>query len=165
MQILRTVFPGRLISHFGQIIWPTRSLDHAVPDCFLQGYVKSKVYKTCPANTADLKQRILQCMQVIPKEMLQHVMTAFPSRLQECTECCGCYIQVSYSNNDDWDEFSWTRNAPDSVNIIFPLCLKKLFNLKNRLLFWHILYYVKIYTSFCTHGHNHLSPEPVHSHP
>jgi hypothetical protein len=67
--------------------WKTiaRSPDHAVPDYFLWGYVTNKVYETRPANTAYLKQRILECIQEIPKEMLR-VMTAFPSWLQECIE-------------------------------------------------------------------------------
>jgi hypothetical protein len=34
---------------------PTHSPDIAVPDYFLWGYVKSKVYETCPANIDDLK--------------------------------------------------------------------------------------------------------------
>ena len=38
---------------------------------------------------------------------------------------------VLYSNND-WDEFSQTWNPPDSVNKIFPLCLKKLPHLKKK---------------------------------
>jgi len=73
------LFPGRLISHSGDITWPTHSPDHAVVDYFLWGYVKSKVYKTRPANIADLKQRILEFIQGNPKEMLQRVMIAFPS--------------------------------------------------------------------------------------
>ena len=93
MQVLRTVFPGRLISHTGDITWPTRLPDHAVPDYFLWGYVKSKVHETCPANIADLKQRILECIQGNPKEVLQHAMTAFPSWLQECIEWHGSHIQ------------------------------------------------------------------------
>jgi len=32
-----------------------------------------------PVNIADLKQRVLKCTEGIPKEMLQCVMTAFPS--------------------------------------------------------------------------------------
>jgi len=80
------LFPGRLISHFGDITWPARSPEHAVSYYFVWGYLKSKVYETRPANIADLKQRILECIQGNPKEMLQHVMTAFPSRLQECIE-------------------------------------------------------------------------------
>jgi hypothetical protein len=35
LQVLRTLFPGELISHFGDITWPTRSPDHAVLDYFL----------------------------------------------------------------------------------------------------------------------------------
>jgi hypothetical protein len=65
---------------------PTHSPDLAVPDYFLCGYVKSKVYETRPANTDDLKEQILECIQGIPKEMLQCVMTVFASRLQECIE-------------------------------------------------------------------------------
>jgi hypothetical protein len=66
MQVVRTVFPGRQIFHYGKIIWPACSSDHAVPDCFLWGYIKSKVYETDPANIADLKQRILKCIQGYP---------------------------------------------------------------------------------------------------
>jgi hypothetical protein len=64
----------------------------AVPDYFLWGYVKSKVYETCPANIDDLKQRIRECTQGIPKEMLR-VTTAMPSRLQECIERHGGHLQ------------------------------------------------------------------------
>jgi len=52
-------------------------------------------------------------------------MTAFASQLQECFERHGGH-KVSYSNNNDQEEFSWTWNAPDSINKIFPLCIKKL---------------------------------------
>jgi hypothetical protein len=86
MQVFRTIFPARLISRFADITCPARLPDHAIPDCFLWGYVKSKVYETHPANIADLKQQILKCIQGNRKEMLQCVMTAFPSRLQDCTE-------------------------------------------------------------------------------
>jgi len=57
---------------------PARSPDLAVPDYFLWGYEKSKVYETRPANIENLKQRIVDCIQGIRKEMLQSVMTAFP---------------------------------------------------------------------------------------
>jgi len=60
------MFPGRLISRFGDITCPTPWPDRGVPDFFLWGYVKSKVYKTHPANIADLKQQILECIQGIP---------------------------------------------------------------------------------------------------
>jgi hypothetical protein len=77
MQVFGTMFLGRVIFCFGDINWPACSPDHAVPDYFLRGHDSSKVYETCPANIADLKQQILECIQGIPKEML-HVMKPFP---------------------------------------------------------------------------------------
>ena len=41
MQVLRTTFPGRIISRFADITWPTRSPDHSVPDDLLRGCVES----------------------------------------------------------------------------------------------------------------------------
>ena len=136
-QVLRTMFPGRLISHFRDITWPVRSPDLAVTDYFLWGYITSKLYEIRPDNTDDLRHRILERIQRIPKEKLQHVTTAFPSWLQECIEQHGglVTIKVSYSNNNDWDEFSWIWNAPNNINKIFPLFLKKLFHLKKRHVF------------------------------
>jgi hypothetical protein len=43
--------------------------------------------------------------------------------------------KVSYSNSNDSDEFSWTWNVPDSLNNIFPLCLKMLLHFKKRQVF------------------------------
>jgi len=40
--------------------------------------------------------------------------------------------KVSYSNNNDPDEFLLIWNAPNSVNKIFRLFLKNLFNFKNH---------------------------------
>ena len=106
MQVLRTVFPIRLISHSGDIIWPARSPDLVVPDYFPWGYVRRKmyeVYETCPANIYDLKHQILDCAQGIPKALLQCVITAFPLRLQECIERMVVTYKVSYSNSNDLD--------------------------------------------------------------
>jgi hypothetical protein len=45
MQLLRIMFLGALISRFGDITWPARLPDLAVPTYFLCGYVKSNVYE------------------------------------------------------------------------------------------------------------------------
>ena len=58
MHVLRTMFPGRLISHCGTITWPACLTDFAVPYHFLWVYVESKVYETRSAKIHDLKQRI-----------------------------------------------------------------------------------------------------------
>ena len=78
IQVLSTLFPGRLISCFGDITWPACSPDLAVPDYFLWATLKTR-YTKHPANIDDPKQCILECIQGIPKEMLQCVKTAFPS--------------------------------------------------------------------------------------
>ena len=45
-QVLRTIFPGRLVTRFGDITWPARSPDLVVPDYFLWRHVRSNVYET-----------------------------------------------------------------------------------------------------------------------
>jgi len=70
----------------GDITWHARLPDHAAPDYFFWGYVKSKVCGNRSSNIADLKQRILECIQGILKEMLLCVLTVLPSRMQECIE-------------------------------------------------------------------------------
>ena len=60
---------------------------------FLWGYVTSKVYETRPTIISGLKQQILRCIQGIPEGMLHRVMTAFPSRLRQCTEQHGGNLQ------------------------------------------------------------------------
>jgi hypothetical protein len=82
----------------------------------------------CPSNTDNLKQWIQECIQGIPKEMAEGVMTAFPLWLQECIEDMVVNYKVSYSNNYGSDEFSWTWTTPASVNKYFPFCLKILFH-------------------------------------
>jgi len=86
-------FRANSFYRFGYITWPARSPDIVLPTYFLWGYFKSKVYETRPANIDDLKHRILECIQRIPKEMPQRVITAFPSPLQECTERHGGQLQ------------------------------------------------------------------------
>lgn len=92
MAVLREKIPGRFISHFRDINFPTHSPNLSVPDYFLWGYAKSKIYETHPANIDDLKQQILECIQGIPNEILQHVMAFMPFQLKECDEQQGSHL-------------------------------------------------------------------------
>jgi len=74
----RVEFQGRLISHFGEVTCPARLPDLAIPGYFLWGYIKSKVYETHSSNIDDLQQRIRECVQGNPMEMLR-ATTDFPS--------------------------------------------------------------------------------------
>ena len=52
------LFLQRVISHFGNVSWPPRSLDITAPDFFLWGYLKSKVYSTLPTDLHAPKENI-----------------------------------------------------------------------------------------------------------
>jgi hypothetical protein len=78
-------FKGRLISRFGEVTCPAHLPDLAIPGYFLWGYIKSKIYETCPSNIDDLQRQIWEKMQGNPMEML-HATTDFLSQMQERTE-------------------------------------------------------------------------------
>jgi len=65
MQVLRTMFPGRLISRFEYMTWPARSPDYAVPHYFLWGCVKSKVYESRPVNIDDVNSEFWSVLRII----------------------------------------------------------------------------------------------------
>jgi hypothetical protein len=60
---------------------------------FLWGYLKTRVYETCLATILDLEQWSWQCIEAIPNEMLQHVMTFLPGQVQECGRGDGGYLK------------------------------------------------------------------------
>lgn len=92
MEILRQTFPNRLISRNGDFNWPPRSPDITVPDFFLWGYLKSRVFKSKPRNIEELKRNIRQEIEAIPQDMLQRVMADFVRRLEECVEKGGGHL-------------------------------------------------------------------------
>ena len=64
MEILRRMFLARIISCVVDITWCALSPAHAVPDFFLWVCIKSKVYKTHPANIYDLRSKfgcVIKC--------------------------------------------------------------------------------------------------------
>jgi len=53
---VRNMFPGHLVSRFGDVPWPPRSPDLSTCDFFLWGYLKSRVYRHKPRMLNDLKE-------------------------------------------------------------------------------------------------------------
>ena len=70
IQLLKTIFPDRLISRFGDIPWAPRSCDLTPLNFLLCGYLWSKVYINRPRTLEDLKTNISQEIRNIPPEML-----------------------------------------------------------------------------------------------
>ena len=92
MNLLQTMFPGRLISRFGDIIWPPRSPDLTAPDFFLWGFLKNKVYANKPNTVEQLKNNIREAMQNIPPETYQKVMENVIKRAQVCAASRGGHL-------------------------------------------------------------------------
>jgi len=82
MTIVRNVFPGHLISCFGDVPWPPRSPDLSKCDFFLWGYSKSRVYTHKPRTLNDLKEAILQEIRPIDRQLLARVMDDFKKRFE-----------------------------------------------------------------------------------
>jgi hypothetical protein len=92
MQVLRTMFPGRLISRFGNITWPAWSPDFGVPCYFLWGYVTSKVYETRPVNIDD-KTANFGVYSRDPQGNATTYYGRLSSLPQECIERIGGHLQ------------------------------------------------------------------------
>jgi len=83
MQVLREMFPGRLISKSGYIPWSARSLDLTPCDFFLWEYVKFEIHKHRPRNLETLKEAIHTEIRRIHQVMLEKVMQTFSFHLKQ----------------------------------------------------------------------------------
>jgi hypothetical protein len=68
------MFPQHVISCGGDVPWPARSPDLSACDCFLLGYLKSKVLISKPTTIKELKQRIKEEIAAILEQMTHRVM-------------------------------------------------------------------------------------------
>jgi len=90
---LRHLFLQRVISCFGDVPWPPHSPDLTATDCFLWGYLKSKVYSNCPTDLHTLKENIREEITKISKETLQAIMCSFLTRVHLCIEEGGGHLK------------------------------------------------------------------------
>lgn len=93
LQVLRQMFPGRLISSRGDVPWPARSPDIAPCDFFLWGYLKAEVYKHRPRTLPALRNAIQEEIDLIPQEMLVRVVQNFRGRIQQCINSGGHHLR------------------------------------------------------------------------
>ena len=85
MAELRRLFPGKLLSHRGDVPWPACSPDQS-PCFFLWGYLKGKVYVDWPRDIPQLKNAIETELRAIPRRVCEQVLTKFSLRLKECVK-------------------------------------------------------------------------------
>lgn len=90
--ILKAAFPGRLISRFGDLDWPARSPDLTVPDFFLWGFLKSRVYVNKPETLDALKDNIRHECENLSPEVLAEVMKNAIKRARIAINCGGAHL-------------------------------------------------------------------------
>uniref|UniRef100_A0A8D8TNF6 Transposable element Tc3 transposase n=1 Tax=Cacopsylla melanoneura TaxID=428564 RepID=A0A8D8TNF6_9HEMI len=92
IDLLKQAFPGRLISRFGDIHFSARSPDLTVPDFFLWGFLKSRVYVNRPQTLDALKENICQEGENLSVDVLKKVMENALKRGQHCIDAGGGHL-------------------------------------------------------------------------
>ena len=94
MNILRPLFPGHLISSYGDIECPAISPDLSVCDIYLWGLLKSVVYSApSPRTTQELKLWIQEEISRIPVDVLCMAMNSVHDQLAECEQHNGGHLE------------------------------------------------------------------------
>ncbi|CAK9799157.1 hypothetical protein ANTPLA_LOCUS1913 [Anthophora plagiata] len=92
IEILKEIFPGRIVSRNGDIDWPPRSPDLTSPDFFLWGYLKGQVYANKPTTIEELKDNIRKEIQEITQETCENVMKNVVERARICKAARGSHL-------------------------------------------------------------------------
>ena len=73
MDVICPLFPGCLISRFGNIHWPSWSPDLSMCNYFLWGHLKACVYEHKPCKLEELKEAIYEQVFQINRSMIKKV--------------------------------------------------------------------------------------------
>ena len=81
MAVVREIF-GVVISCFGDITWPARSPELTVPDFFLRGFLKDRMFWRRIMTIQELKQAIVDEVAAID-DLRRRLYRNFQTRLQQ----------------------------------------------------------------------------------
>ena len=90
---LKDHFKSRIISKKCAIEWPPLSPDLSPPDYFLWGFLKDRVYASKPRNIVQLKEKIIEEIGAIKRDVLHNVMQNFILRLRKCQQVNGGQLE------------------------------------------------------------------------
>lgn len=94
LNFLRQKFANRILSDRTDRPWPPNSPDLTPLDFFLWGYLRNQVYKNPrPKTIFELREKIIQCYNEIPRAMFRHACCAVPKRIQLCLERQGGHFE------------------------------------------------------------------------
>jgi len=91
---LDETFPGRWVGRGGPTAWPLRSPDLTPLDFFAWGFIKEVVYRRKVRDLADLRQRIIEAVELITSHMLINTWQELEYRLDICRATAGAHIEV-----------------------------------------------------------------------
>lgn len=94
-ELLHDNFNNRIVALNQPIEWPPRSPDLTPCDFFLWGHLKSKVYFSPPENTDDLRNRIVNEVNLLKEnpDLVKRVFAGMRKRLQVCVERNGGHVE------------------------------------------------------------------------
>jgi hypothetical protein len=87
LNTLLAAFPGRILSRFGDIQWPSNSPDLTAADLFLWGYLKAQVFTHTLPDINSLKNAIRQEIANVTQDTLRRVMASVRGRWQPFVDC------------------------------------------------------------------------------
>lgn len=94
LTLLKSVFPGKVLSKGGSEAWPPRSPDLTLPDFFLWGLIKAQVYRSRVPSLAALKRRIRAAFNAVPSATLKAACDVLPLRARACIRQRGGYPET-----------------------------------------------------------------------
>jgi len=74
------------VRSFGDTAWPARSPKLTVPDFFLWGFLKDRVFRRRIMTSQELKQAIVDEVTAIVEDLRRRVYGNFQTRLQQCID-------------------------------------------------------------------------------
>jgi hypothetical protein len=90
---LDETFPGRWVGRRGPTAWPPRSPDLTPLDFFTWGLLRTLCTEE-NSNLADLRQGIIEAVELITRHMLINKWKKLENRLDICRATTGAHIEV-----------------------------------------------------------------------
>jgi len=90
MAEIQSFFGDRVIS---KGLWPLRSLNLMLPDYFLLGYLKGRLYQNQPWTIDALKANVAEEIQAVTADVLARTIQNVARRVQSCLDANGGHLQ------------------------------------------------------------------------
>ena len=88
----RATMFGTVISRLGDIAWPARSPELTVPDFFLWGFLKDRVFRRRIMTIQELKRAIVDEVVATDEDLRRRVYGNFQTSLQHCIDVNGGHL-------------------------------------------------------------------------